>query len=255
MIALVAVTLVVCAPGYPGNTAEARPAMDAFAKALVEAGQLSPGSLSAVYEETAEGCLQRLARPDVALVLTPLPFFLDREKALRLVGRLSAVPRGRDALERWTLVAGKDRPASLDGYTVLSSAGYSQRFVRAAAPGQPRDIQIRPLTAVLSALRRAAGGEKVAVLLDGEQGAARGNLPFSSSLAVISTSPPMPVAVLATIAKRIDANRWKALEPAFSRVGENPAAREALEGVRLSGFVPLDEAVLAAARTAYRKAQ
>jgi hypothetical protein len=255
MIALVALTLVVCAPGYPGNTAEARPAMDAFAKALVEAGQLPPGSLSAVYEETETGCLRRLARPDAVLVLTPLPFFLDREKELRLGARLSAVPRGGEPLQRWTLVAGKQHPASLDGYMVQSSAGYSKRFVRAAAPSLPVDVDIRPLTAVLSALRRASSGEKVAVLLDGAQGAALANLPFASSLAVISTSAPMPVAVLATIAKRMDPSRWKAVEPAFRRIGDDPAARDALEGVRLSGFVALDESALAAARTAYRQAK
>jgi hypothetical protein len=81
------------------------------------------------------------------------------------------------------------------------------------------------------------------------------NLPFASSLAAVSTSPPMPVAVLATVAKRMNATRWKALEPAFRRIGDDPAARDALEGVRLSGFVPFDEPALAAARTAYRQAK
>jgi hypothetical protein len=114
-------------------------------------------------------------------------------------------------------------------------------------------VEIQPLTAVLSALRRAAAGEKVAVLLDGAQAASLGSLPFASSLAVISTSSPMPVAVLATVAKRIDAGRWKSVEPAFRRIGDDPVARDALEGVRLSSFVPLDEAALAAARTAYRR--
>src|SRR5919201_1662022 len=139
MVALAAATLVVCAPGFPGSTAEARPTMDAFANAVAQAGQLPAGSLSAVYEETEGGCVRRLAQPDAALVLTPLPFFLDHDKELRLVPRLSAV-------------------------------------------------------------RRAADGDKIAVLLDGPQAASLANLPFASSLAVVSTSPPMPVAVLATIA-------------------------------------------------------
>jgi hypothetical protein len=255
MVALAAATLVVCAPGFPGSTAEARPTMDAFAKAVAQAGQLPAGSLSAVYEETEGGCVRRLAQPDAALVLTPLPFFLDHDKELRLVPRLSAVPRGGEALESWKLVTGKNHPASLDGYAVQSSAGYSKRFVRAAAPRLPPDAEIRAGGAVLSALRRAADGDKIAVLLDGPQAASLANLPFASSLAVVSTSPPMPVAVLATIAHRMDARRWKSLEPAFRRVGDDPAAREALEGVRLSGFVPLDEAALAAARSAYGRAK
>jgi hypothetical protein len=255
MIALAAVTLVVCAPGSPGSSAEARPAMDALASALVGAGHLPAGSLSAVYEESEAGGLRRLAQQDAGLLLAALPFFLDHEKELRLVARLSAVPRGREALERWTLVAGKDHAASLEGYTVQSSAGYSKRFVRAAAPGLPKQVDIQASNALLSALRRAADGNKVAVLLDGAQAAALGKLPFGSSLAVIGTSMPMPVAVVATVAKRLDERGWKALEPAFRRLADDPGAREALEGVRLAGFVPVDQAALAAARTAWRRAQ
>src|SRR6266702_3101027 len=123
MIALAAPALVVCAPGFPGSSAEARPAMDALARALVGAGHLPAGSLSAVYEESEAGGLRRLAQEDAALLLAALPVFLDHEKELRLVARLSAVPSGGAALERWTLVTGKDHPASLEGYTVQSSAG------------------------------------------------------------------------------------------------------------------------------------
>jgi hypothetical protein len=255
MIALAAVTLVVCAPGFPGSSAEARPGMDALAKALAGAGHLPAGSLSAVYEETGAGGLRRLAQKDAALLLAPLPFFLDHEKELRLVARLSAVPRDGEALERWTLVTGKDHPPSLEGYTVQSSAGYSKRFVHAAAPGLPKQVDIRPGSAVLSALRRAADGEKVAVLLDGAQAAALGKLPFASSLAVVATSSPMPVAIVATVAKRMDEGRWKTLEPAFRRLADDPAAREALEGVRMAGFVPLDRNALDAARAAWSRAQ
>ena|SRR5437764_205380 len=255
MIALAAATLVVCAPGFPGSSSEARPAMEAFARSLAGAGHLPAGSLSAVYEESEAGGLRRLAQQDAALLLAPLPFFLEHERELRLVARLSAVPRGGEALERWTLVAAKDHPASLDGYKVQSSAGYSKRFVRAAAPGLPRQVEIQASAAVLSALRRAADGEKIAVLLDGAQAAALGTLPFASSLAVIGTSTPMPVAVVATVAKRMDEKGWKALEPAFRRLADDPAAREALDGVRMAGFVPLDHAALTAARAAWRRAQ
>ena len=255
MIALVAATLVVCAPGSPGSPAEARPAMDALARSLVGAGHLPAGSLTAAYEESEAGGLRRLAKEDAALLLAPLPFFLDHEQELKLVARLSAVPQGGEALERWTLVAGKDHPASLEGYAVQSSAGYSKRFVRAAVPELPPGVEIRASGAVLSALRKAADGDKVALLLDGAQSAALGKLPFASSLAVIATSPPFPVAVVATVGKRMDGSRWKALEPAFKRVADDPAAREALDGVRLSGFVQVDAGALAAARAAYRRAR
>src|SRR5437868_9354449 len=107
MIAMVAATLVVCAPGYPGSTAEAQPAMDALAKAL------DGGALTAVYEETEAGGLRRLAGRGASVLLAPLPFFLAHERDCKLVARLSAVRSGGEALERWTLVTGKDHPASL----------------------------------------------------------------------------------------------------------------------------------------------
>src|SRR5437870_8109634 len=53
--------IVVCAPGYPGNTVEAQPTMDLFAKYVEKAAGLAPGSLGAVYHETEKGGLDRLA--------------------------------------------------------------------------------------------------------------------------------------------------------------------------------------------------
>ena len=116
-------------------------------------------------------------------------------------------------------------------------------------------MEITAVTAVLSSLRRAANGEKVAVLLDGTQTAALEKLPFASSLAVVEMSPPMPVAIVSTVRKRIDERRWKALDAAFRRLGANPAAGQALEGVRMSAFVPLDQTALARARKAFRSAR
>ena len=104
-------------------------------------------------------------------------------------------------------------------------------------------------------LRKAASGEKVAVLLDGAQSASMGTLPFATSLAAVETSQPMPVALVATVGKRIDERRWKGLEAAFLRLAEDRSARNALDGVRMAGFVPLDEKALATARAAWRRAR
>src|ERR1700730_12449904 len=160
MLALAAMMLVVCAPGSPGNTAQAQPAMDALARSIAKAAQLPACSMSAVYEETEAGCLRRLGEKDAALVLATLPFYLAHEQELGLSPRLSAMPQGGEALQRWTLVTGKDHPASLKGYTVQSSAGYSKRFVRAVAPKLPAQVEIQPADAILSALPRVADGEK-----------------------------------------------------------------------------------------------
>src|SRR5207245_5032151 len=148
MLALAATTLVVCAPGYPGNTAEAQPAMDALARSLARAAHLPEGSLAALYEETEPGCARRLAQQESSLLLATLPFYLVHEQELRLVARLSAMPQGSETLERWTLVTGEEHPPWLDGYTVESSAGGSKRFVRARAPKLPGRGEVEQSSAV-----------------------------------------------------------------------------------------------------------
>src|SRR5260370_27322434 len=124
--------------------------MDALARTLAASARLPPASLAAVYQETAQGGLRRLAEKDAALLLSTLPFYLDHEQDLRLVPRLMAAPKDGEPLERWTLVTGKDHSASLAGYTVLARAGYSPRFARAPAPGLPPHAEPLPLRAVSS---------------------------------------------------------------------------------------------------------
>lgn len=255
MISLLAVTLVVCAPGYPGNTAEAQPAMDALARSIAAAAHLPEGSVNAVYEETAQGGVKRLGAKDAAILLAPLPFYLEEEKGLRLTARLMAAPDGAQPLERWTLMAGKQHAPSLAGTTVQTTAGYSKRFVHAMAPSLPEDAQIVASQSVLSALRRAANGEKVAALLDGAQGAAVEKLPFAAALARVESSDPVPVAVVATVGRKLPEKQWKALRAALLSLSGEAAAREALQGVRMSGFVPLDEKALSSARAAFARAK
>jgi hypothetical protein len=61
--------------------------------------------------------------------------------------------------------------------------------------------------------------------------------------------------VIATVDKRIDERRRKTLQVAFTALSGDPSAREALDGVRMSAFVPLDAKALAAAQAAYRRAK
>jgi len=249
---LVAITLVVCAPGYPGSSAEAQPAMDALARALGGAAHLP---FQAVYEETVEGGLEKLAAPDAALLLAPLPFFLDHERDLALAARMMAVPKeGGGPLQRWTLVAAKEHPQDLEGYAVQSTAGYSPRFVHAMSPPL-KGAKVIDSPAVLSGLRRAANGGALAILLDGPQGQALSTLPFAQGLAPLSTSAPVPVALVATVGKRLDGRKWKAVQAALLSLAAEASAREALDGVRMSAFVAIDRASLSAARAAYERAR
>jgi hypothetical protein len=246
--------LVTCAPGFPGTTAEAQPAMDALAAALAHAAALPEGRLGALYlPGEAEG-VARLGEPDAAVALLALPFFLEHAGPLGLTARLQVEVAGTGALERWTLVAKKGRvgkPADLAGFTVLSTAGYAPAFVRGAlgAWGRlPATAAVAPTSQLLSALRQAAGGADLALLLDGAQAAALASLPFAAELEVVARSAPLPGSVVATVGKRLPPARWTQLEQAFLRLHADPAGAAALAGVRMVRFVPLDQPALAAAR-------
>ena len=247
-------TLVACAPGYPGTRAEAQPSMDAFAAAVAGAAGWPERDVAAVYEETEQGGLARLGRSDAAVALVPLPFLAEHGAALKLSPRLQVDEKENGLFQSWSLVAKRGRvgaPAALAGYTILSTAGYAPRFVRSSLANWgrlPDTARIAFTTQVLSALRKAASGADVAVLLDGYQTAALATLPFANDLEVVSRSAPVPVAFVCTVGARISTSRWRILERALEALPGSPAGAAALEGIRMVRFVAPDAAALATAR-------
>jgi hypothetical protein len=253
-------TLVVCAPGYPGSTAEAQPAMDALAAAVAQGAGMNAADFKAVYFETERAGLDRLAAQDAGLALVPLPFFLKHRAALRLEPLMQAVEEGGEAAEAWTLVAASGAvaaPASLAGFEIVSLAGYAPRFVRGPALGAwgelPSDVTISHSGAVLTGLRRASTGARTAVLLDRAQAAALATLPFAAKLQVVTRSARLPVSVLCTVGDRVAPAGAKAIVNGLSSLGATPPGIAALAGVRLARFVPADHAALVRAREAYEK--
>lgn len=254
--------LVICAPGYPGTTQEAQAAMDRLAAAVADStGPPLVPKLQAVYYETEEGGLARLAQADAQLAIVPLPFYLKHRERLKLVPKLQAVTKDGEPKEAWSLVARKGRvtsPTALDGWEIVSLAAYAPAFVRCtalAAWGRiPDSVKLTPSGQALSALRRAAKDEKVAVLLDAMQSASLGSLPFASDLEVVARSSPLPSALVCTVGGRVTDNRAKTWMNALKKLGDKPGSAAVLDEVRLSRFVPLDVAALEAARREYDEA-
>lgn len=258
LLAAEPVAFVAVAPGYPGTTTEAQASMDAFAVALVAEAGLPAGSITAAYYEKDQTGAERLRKPDAAFGMVSLPFFLQWADALHLEARLGASQKGTGSTETWALVAKKGRvagPASLDGWQVLSIAGYAPAFVTGTALAgwgrMPSSVKVVQSAQVLSALRKAAAGENLAVLLDGSQLGALPSLPFASDLEVVARSAPLPTGVVVTVGKKLQPDRWKALEKALRQLGDRPAGAAALEAIRLQGFVPLDKAAVVTARKDY----
>ncbi len=256
-----AAQLVVCAPGYPGSTMEAQPAMDRLAGALATAAGWSPGSLVASYDADEAAGLARLRAPSVGLALVPLNFWLEHRAEFDLRPELQAVPVGGDANQRWSLVAAKGvapAPESLAGFELVSLAGNTPRFVRGPALAHwgalPKDLEIRFSGSILSALRRAAAGEKVALLLDAAQTAALSTLPSASKLETLTTSPPLPTSVLCAVGGRLPASKLRQIIGAAQQLEQSAAGAEALAGVRLTRFVVADAAGFERAASSYAAA-
>lgn len=247
-------TLVICSPGSPGTTEEAQPRMDALA-AAVTAKAGTP--VEAVYEPSDGAGASHLKSAGAGLV--SLPFFLKHEQELGLHARLQAVAKGRPTLDRWALVGAKGRIKSagdLAGYSIVTSVGFAPAFVRGVVVGglgpAPASVKLVQSTSVLSALRRAANGEPVAVVLDGTQEASLATLPFAAKLEVVTRSPPLPVALVVTVAERIPAKTWGAVETAL--VGLAGEKADVLQAIELDKLVPLDEKALDVARKSYADA-
>lgn len=212
---------------------------------------MEDGAVQAVYFETEEGGLERLRAPQTRLALVTLPFFLEHRNELDLKPELMAVPDGREPLEPWSLVAGKglvSRPADLDAWDLLSLAGHSPRFVKGPALADwgelPESATITFSGAVLSGLRRAAKGQTVALLLDAAQADSIARLPFADQLEIVHRSQLLPVSVVCSMGGREAADRLGKVLTVLEELDDRPGAAEALAGIRMSRFVPVDRASL-----------
>jgi hypothetical protein len=248
--------IVVCSPGSPGKTDEAQPRMDAFAGAVsAKAG----APIAAVYDPTNDGGVTRFASAGIGLV--SLPFFLQHEKDLALKPRLTAVAKGRPALERWGLVVGKGKvksAADLASFTINTNLAFSPGFVRGVVIGGlgplPASAKITQSSSVLSALRHAADGEPIAVVVDGTTEASLSSLPFAQKLEVVAHSPPAPAGIVVTIDAKMPDKTWAGIEKAMLGMSGDKSAATALDAIQMTGFVALDAKALDAARKAFADA-
>lgn len=244
--------VVAVAPGYPGDTEQAQPSMDALARAVESAAGLEPGSVRFTYYETASGGLERLGAGGVDAVMVTLPFFHGNAQAMGFAPVLEAVQEAGD-YDTWNLVAMNGKvtgPASLSGWVVAGVPGYAPAFVREVALGSwgrlPDDVEIRFTPRILTEVRRAAKGEPVAVLLDRFQTKSLERLSLARDLEVVATSVEMPASVFCWVGdgggdgdgedEDEDATRRAAIERALVTLAEREDGREALAGAQLRRF-------------------
>jgi hypothetical protein len=194
-----------------------------------------------------EAGLARLKEPDAALALVSPPFLAKYGEELALKPRMEAVLESGNP-EIWSLVAKKgtiSSPASLRGWEITGTPGFAPDFVRDSLLKEwgplPVGVSVTFTARVLTALRRAATGEKVAVLLDGAGADAYPSLPFGGDLEIVAQSRPLPGALLCVVGSRIPPEEADSLFRGLSRLQEKEEGADLLKSLRLSRFLPLGE--------------
>jgi len=140
-------------------------------------------------------------------------------------------------------------------WEITGTAGYAPEFVRGPILGGwgalPATARVTYTANVLSALRRAAAGESVAVVLDRSQAKTMESLPFAADLEVVARSEPMPGTILCSVGSRLPPKQGDALLHGLSILHTRPDSAELLKTMRLVRFEPVDRAALDAARRSY----
>jgi ABC-type phosphate/phosphonate transport system substrate-binding protein len=232
--------------------------MDALAGAVSKTSGWPPSRLAAEYFETEDAGIARLKTKTPSLAMVPLPFYLAHASDLKLTARAQAVEKDGQPAVTWTLVAKKGRvtsASSLSGFTVVSLAAYAPDFIRNVALAKwgklPANVTFTATGQILSALRKSANGDSVAVLLDAAQSASLPTLPFAAELEVVTVSPPVPGIVVCTVGSSVKPADTSRLVAGLLKMNQTPEGMAALDAVRLAKFVPLDAKGLDTASAAY----
>jgi len=226
--------------------------MDQLARALEKSGSLPAGSVSAAYYESEAPGIAAIRETGTMLAAVPIPFFIANEKELGLDPRLSIVAAEP---ERFALVAHKGsvtKPADLAGWEVTGTAGYAERFVRRVFAKEfgvlPDGARVTYNAAPLQALRRAATGDKLAVVLDAAATASLASLPFGADLAIVARSEPFPAGLVCALPKSSKSSA--AMLRGLERLPKSSEGKDALAAIRVQRFEPIDAAAVARLKTA-----
>jgi hypothetical protein len=250
-----AASLVFCAPGSAGDTAQAAPTMEQLARAVEKAGGLPAGSVGAEYHESEAPGVAAIRAGGTLLAAVPVPFFVAHERDLGLDPRLSIVAASGEP-ERFALVARKGgvaKPGDLAGWDVTGTAGYAEAFVRRAFAKEfgvlPDAARVSFSAAPLQALRRAATGEKIAVVLDAAATASLASLPFGADLVILARSEPLPAGLVCALKTSPGGKTAAGILRGLERLAKSPEGKEALAAIRVQRFEPIDAAGVARLRT------
>jgi hypothetical protein len=245
------------APYAAGSGEQAAATMEAFARYVERAAGWPAGSAAASYVNTVEGGRQAVASGPPGFLVVPVPIYLRYQAAYGWKPLRFVVTDGGDA-ERYSVFgpAGSSL-ASLAGATLEGETAYDAAFVAGVVFGKGADeikLQLHATARTLSAVRRAAQGEAVAVLLNESQRKALDQLPAGTSLQRLAESAWMPAGILVG-GPGTSAADAAALTRALDKARDDPSAAELLKTMKIRRFDPVASELLASLGRAFTKAE
>ena len=239
------------APYGAGDAEQAAATMEEFARYVEKAAGWPEGSASATYSSTVDGDLGRLQEDPPGYVIVTAPIYLRHHAAFGWRAMGSLITDTADAQRYSVYGPAGSTLASLEGAPLTGDTAYDAAFVAGIVLGRAEvGFELVPTDRPLSAVRKAARGESIAVLLDEGQRRALDSLPTGDDLVLLAESIWMPAGILAA-GEGVSAEAAEKLMAALERAADDPAAEPLFHTMRIRRFEPVDPEVLAALDRAY----
>lgn len=193
-------TLLVCAPGGPGSTADAKERLDAFFRAF-EAKTGMP--IQGEYHTTQAGCDAFAAASKPTLAIFPYSHYFARRAADKLLPVAQVIRKGQGQ-NRYFLVAKKGATLeSLAGKKLMSSHLADAEFLSKAAFDSKVDLRAgfegQEVSTAIKAIKALARDKADVILLDENEHTSLADLALSADFAIVAESEPLPGAPLVVV--------------------------------------------------------
>jgi hypothetical protein len=254
------VALAIVNPGGPDVGAEGNKLASELASHLAASAGIEPAQIEAAYFNQIAPAVAYLKKHKDAFVLGGLGVFLSQRQAFKLVPLLRLAGKGGGD-EEFSVVVRKGRYASLQdlkGKTLLGSvladdARFVDRFAFGGKLSASAWFKCTPSERPLSALRKLAGDDVDAVLLNRVQLDGLKAMPLFEKLQVIHGSGPVPtVGLMMAATKRTQALRDRIVQSVTKLCGTEKGA-PVCQTYGITGFEPVGEDALGEAIKKYEK--
>jgi hypothetical protein len=191
--------IVVCYPGGPVKGQDAQAAMGSMLRVVEKVGQWPKGTFDSVFTTKAEECKKLIREKKPSYSIMSLGLFLELKDQEPLLPIVQPKIKGKST-ETYRILVQKGKYKTIQEFkdkslsgTPLEEPGFLARIVFKGSFDPPAFFKLKPTKQALSALRSLDKGELDAVIVNEQQYAALGGLPFARQLEVIFSSDPIPL--------------------------------------------------------------